>query len=218
MMRYLYGTVVLATILLLGSCVSPFQKELTPSMVSAQDVIIVASVDLTPRIQYEKYSWDAKDQLEVEISNKPSVGVVFSHLPVLFNVEAGIHDLRSFGTYGPYCSADAEVGELLIGKAMKQEYVYMRGFFLELGRGYNVYAKPRPNLIAPATWTGKFAITVPEGARAIYLGHFEIKLNDVYQAIGYTIKDRYDSAKVSFEEKFPGFELVRADLQEVSGK
>lgn len=193
----------------LTSCVSG-PVELTPAMVGAKDVVLVGSVSFSPSIEFEKYVKSKDGKGTFEISNKPMVGLFMSHQSQLLNAEFQLNNDVFY--------LNNEVGSIFIGKVQRKEVAYLRGFVLDLGMTYSVGALPGYSGLAPAAWPGRFKVEVPEEGTALYLGHMEIKLDDQYRMVGLVIKDMYDEAKPAFEEKFPGFELVRADIQELSKK
>jgi hypothetical protein len=203
---------------MLSSCASTKSRDpLTPAQVTSNDIIIVGSIKFQPEIQYEKttISTDANGskQSKIEVANDPLITIVTSKDAKMLSADLGSSDDSDDTDY-------VRQNDTFIIKTAKAPSLYLKGFGLAIddsyaiNSGYKAMVLQNGDIVA-AGYLGKFHIDVPQDAHAIYIGTFIIQRDDNYLPKGYSIKDDYDSAKTAFAARFPGIELVRADIQDL---
>ena len=198
--------------LFLVSCVSvngiPDKiPQLRAGDIGSGQLVLVGSVRFTPEIVYEKH-FDPKavkpGETETVLANDPLIFFTVNKNAAILN--------DSDNSKGNYI----QQGATFMVKTELAANEYLKGFGLAINKEY--FSGGLGGIDFAAYYTGRFKITVPAKAKAIYLGTFEIKRNDFYEPTGYSMIDDYDKANAEFLTRFPGWELVRADIVNVDAK
>jgi len=205
---------VLLPLLVLSSCASGKSREpLVPGQIGGGDVVLVGKVRFTPAIVYDK-PVDQKDQKR----GQPSTPSTDALVGILVNKDSKVLDLNindRLVTLPVYEDLVTQ-NQTFVVKTETASALYFRGFYLYINDYYAINSKGGNRFyINAAAFEKKLRITVPAGAKAVYIGTIDITRNDQYQGKTYKIVDEYDDAKKDFVARFPGWELVRADVKDL---
>ena len=185
--------------------------KLEQKMVSANDVVIVGSVRLTPAIQRE-VQYDPKLLKPGENASGVTTDGVILTCTLSKNIAFMGDKQIDLSNMNEVSGVIFTQGKNFITKAQAASTLYLKGFDMRIKGNGGVAANTD---VLDGSYVGRFKIAVPAGARAIYIGTIEIKRDEFYQPQGYKMIDEYDTAKAEFAERFPGWELVRADVTEL---
>lgn len=192
----------------LMSCASDIRAPYTPARVRSNEVVIVGSVTFSPNISFLDKGIDSTGRTVSVINKNPEVGLICSSDLTLLDVLP----YEPFGIANEdYRYGFAKAGSLFITAVPRTPIIALRGFHVFLNKTYDEYG-------TSLKYFGRFKFDIPEGAKALYIGEIAIRINERYEVLGYTVIDRYDSAKVEFAKRFPGFDLIRTDLIDMNNK
>ncbi|GEM_PF-6666380 len=170
---------------------NPTVEDLTPT-----DLLIVGQVEVTPPFVFDPPTY------EMYNGEKHVNKVLFEFYVKDTTLPADNPMLENVNVFFQNSQIQVENGgTFIISHADLPKELDLFGFFLEIFSSLD------------GTFPGSVKIKVPTGARAIYVGKWIYERNELFEPVNSRRVDDFDNAKREFEAKFPGIQLVRADVE-----
>lgn len=196
-------------LILLASC-STLRQVPQPSNIQSDELVVVGKIIVTPtptRLAPLDPTKRAEAASPDDLKSDLTVNVLWTTDKSQAEVKLSTTPFASSLLYGKikkngqtYLADNVSLGSTFISRAPLANRVYMNGFYLKFLSDEDAF------LPSPGT------IVVPPQAKAVYIGTFEVQVDEYYQVSSIQRKDDFAAANQEFQKAFPGWELAKAEF------